>query len=239
MLILKKLITLVREHGIRRALKGVIHILAVEMYVLFERRFDRRFHVETSGIIRMEEYDIEAKKKETAIRYQPTPIKPLRSILKSLNIDHFQYTFIDVGSGKGRVLLLASEFPYNKIIGVEISQQVHRIAEKNFETWNNPKQKCWDLQSICIDACEYRFPEEPLVLFFFTPFTSPILARVIENLNNSIMEKPRSVYIIYFGSSQELTDLFRTLNFSLKQIHKRIPFLNYSGVLFSTPPQAT
>ena len=230
--------TLIKEEGILRALKGVIHILAIEIYALSERIFDFKYHVETSSIIRMEEYDIEEKKKAVSVRYQPTPIKPLRSILKALNIDHSRYTIIDVGSGKGRVLLLASEYPYKKIIGVEISKRVNDIAEKNFETWSNPNQKCQDLQSICTDACEYKFPKGPLVLFFFTPFTSTVLAQVLENLKKSMKDKPRPVHIIYFGSNQELIDLFSALKFPSKQICNRIPFLNYSGLLFSSPQKA-
>ena len=78
-----------------------------------------------------------------------------------------------MGSGKGRVLLLASEYPYKKIIGVEISNRLHHIAEKNFETWTNAQQKCRDLQSICSDAREYQFPKGPLVLFFLRPLLQP------------------------------------------------------------------
>lgn len=89
----RKFITLLKEHGIRRALKGVIHILAIEMYALSERIFDRRYHVETSSIIRMEEYDIEEKKKATSVRYQPTPIKSL----SVNNIGSFDFSPADNG----------------------------------------------------------------------------------------------------------------------------------------------
>ena len=230
---LQKFIRLVKQQGLRRALKGAIHILAVESYAISERRFDFKFHVDTSTIVRLEQYDIDEEKKKTAVRYQPTPIKPLRSILQALDIDHSRYTFVDIGSGKGRVLLLASEYPYKKIIGVEISNRLHRIAQKNFETWTNSQQKCQDLECICVDAREYQFPEDPLVLFFFTPFTGDVLGRVIDNLNKSLSENPRPVEVIYFGSNEELIDLFRTLDFPSKQICDPIPFLNYRGILFS------
>jgi len=234
----RKFMTLTKERNIRHVFGGLVHILAVEICVLFERRFDRKHHVETCNIVRLEEYDIEPEKKEGAVRYQPTPVAPLRSILGNLDIDHARFTFVDIGSGKGRVLLLASEFPYKKIIGVEISHRVHRVAERNFATWKNRRQRCRNLQSICTDAGEYRFPEDPLVLFFFTPFTSAVLARVIDNLKNSMAGNPRPVHIVYFGSSREWIDFFQTLHFTFKQIHRPIPFLHYGGYLFSSPQKA-
>lgn len=58
--------------------------------------------------------------------------------------------------GKGRVLLLASEFPFQQVIGVEIDPRLHHIAQKNIAAYRHPFQKCEDVQSICSDVT--RFP---------------------------------------------------------------------------------
>src|SRR5229473_3258379 len=42
--------------------------------------------------------------------YQATEPTLFREMLEALNIDFTQYTFIDLGSGKGRTLLMASEY---------------------------------------------------------------------------------------------------------------------------------
>lgn len=53
--------------------------------------------------------------------YHPTPVKTMYLALESLVIDYSDYTFIDIGSGMGRNLLIASEYPFQRIIGIEIS----------------------------------------------------------------------------------------------------------------------
>lgn len=115
-----------------------------------------------------------------------------------LDIDPRGYTFIDFGSGKGRVLLLASEYPYKKIIGVEFAEELHQIALKNIRNYRSRSQRCRDVESIHMDAAEYEIPPHtPLVLHFFNPFGPPVMSRVVANLQSSIDEHPRQVFMIY------------------------------------------
>jgi SAM-dependent methyltransferase len=230
-----KFLMLIKDRGITGSIHGIVHLLAIEFYALSERRFDRHFNIDTSAIVRIEHYDdLDDQKKSSAVRYQATPIKALKIILQALDIDHPKYTFIDFGSGKGRVLLFASEYPFKRIIGVELSQHLHHIAQTNFRNWRNPKQRCYNLESICLDACDFRIPDDPLVLFFFTPFSASILEKVIENVDDSLTKNSRPVHIIYFGSNQDLIDVFKTLSFSYRQIMEPLPFLNYGAFLFSS-----
>jgi len=47
--------------------------------------------------------------------YQPTEPALFQEMMASLPIEFDQFTFIDLGSGKGRTLLMASEYPFMKI----------------------------------------------------------------------------------------------------------------------------
>jgi len=108
-------------------------------------------------------------------------------------------TFIDFGSGKGRVLLLASEYGFNSIRGVEVSPELHAIAVRNIAKYESSRQQCRDVSSTNADACSFAIPDGDCVLFFFCPFQKEILASELGNLVDSLRRNPRRVFIIYYN----------------------------------------
>ncbi len=155
--------------------------------------------------------------------YQPTEPKLFREMLESLKVDFRGYTFIDLGSGKGRTLLMASEYPFRRIIGVELLPPLHTIAGQNIAKFRSECQKCFELESICADATEFAFPPEPTVLYLFNPLPESGLARVLKNLEESLQEKPRPLFALYhnpehgdlFSNSFFLERLLQTHSYSI------------------------
>jgi SAM-dependent methyltransferase len=130
--------------------------------------------------------------------YQPTVPDEFSEIMQYLaTVDFTDYAFIDLGSGKGRALFLAAMYPFDRVIGVEVQEQLHRIAEDNIARFGIPGQQCHDVQSVCQDAREYEFPSTPIVLYLFNPFPNYVMERVITNLERSLRENPRQIYVIY------------------------------------------
>jgi SAM-dependent methyltransferase len=133
--------------------------------------------------------------------YQPTESALFHEMLEALReksrIDFCDFVFIDLGSGKGRTLLMASDYAFRRILGVELFPALHEIARENLNHYRNESQKCFTLESICADATEFGFPEEPFVLFLFNPFPEAGLRRVIANLQRSLGEHPRAAYVVY------------------------------------------
>src|SRR5580704_3857703 len=84
--------------------------------------------------------------------YQPTDPALFHEMLASLNIDFHDLVFIDIGSGKGRTLLMASDYPFRRIIGVELLPKLHRVALGNIRKYKSDAQQCFALESICGDA---------------------------------------------------------------------------------------
>jgi SAM-dependent methyltransferase len=107
------------------------------------------------------------------------------------------FTFIDLGCGKGRVLLMASDYPFKRIIGVEFMPELHRAAQKNIAGYSNDRQRCRQIETLCMDARDFRFPLGPLVVYLFNPFSEPTFAQVLELLRRSLEQDPRLVYIAY------------------------------------------
>jgi SAM-dependent methyltransferase len=129
--------------------------------------------------------------------YQPTEPALFREMMARLPIDFDFFTFVDLGSGKGRTLLMASEHPFRKVIGVELLPELHQIAVENLSRYTSESQKCKTLEAICSDAADFPFPVEPLVLYLFNPLPEPGLRRVIARLDRSLSDHPREVYVLY------------------------------------------
>ncbi|HKW27520.1 MAG TPA: class I SAM-dependent methyltransferase [Terriglobales bacterium] len=133
----------------------------------------------------------------TGHRYQPSDPAVFHESIRSLAIDYNQFQFIDLGSGKGRTLLMASEYPFQRIVGVEAVPVLHRVALENIRKYRSATQKCLDLESLCGDARDFQFPPEPLVVFLFNPLPEAGLRVVMENLQASLREHPRPLYVVY------------------------------------------
>ena len=118
-------------------------------------------------------------------------------MLPTLAIDFTGFVFVDLGSGKGRTLLMAAEYPFRRIVGVELLPALHRVAQENLRKYTSATQKCFVLEAVCGDACEFEFPAEPTVLYLFNPLPEAGLAAVIENLERSLDAHPRKVFVLY------------------------------------------
>src|SRR5580700_3831948 len=133
--------------------------------------------------------------------YQPTEPALFREMLEALqertHIDFHDFIFVDLGSGKGRTLLMASDYPFRRVVGIELLPALHQAAKENLSQYRSESQKCFALESICADATGFSFPEEPTVLYLFNPFPESGLRRVIANLEQSLHEHPRAVYVLY------------------------------------------
>lgn len=135
--------------------------------------------------------------------YQPIEADQFHEMIRALNIDPAHFTFIDLGSGKGRALLLASEYPFRRIIGVEILPELHAIAQENIRKYTNPTQRCFNLESVCADARDYTLPNEPTLLYLFNPFFEPVLKDVLACIGNSLRAKPRDFLLLYANPLSE------------------------------------
>lgn len=129
--------------------------------------------------------------------YQPTDAALFHEMLACLPIDFSEFTFVDLGSGKGRTLLMASEYPFRRIVGVEILPELHRAAEENIAAYRSTTQQCSQIESACADAREYVLPDGPLVLYFFNALPAEGLNRVLANLEESLRACPRVLYVLY------------------------------------------
>jgi SAM-dependent methyltransferase len=107
------------------------------------------------------------------------------------------YVFVDYGSGKGRVLLIAAEYPFKQIVGVEFSPELHTICAENIRR-ALPER---NIELVCGDAADYILPDLPAVLFFYHPFQRLVMQEVVRNVEASWLRAPRDLWLIYSNPS--------------------------------------
>lgn len=129
--------------------------------------------------------------------YQPTEPALFKEMMATLKIDFQEFTFIDIGSGKGRVLLMAADYPFRRILGIELLPALHRVAQENLSAYKSDSQQCSALETVCGDAREFIFPAEPIMLYLFNPLPEAALIEVMANLDHSLRQFPRVVYLLY------------------------------------------
>lgn len=158
--------------------------------------FDRKYKVDTAPpILALRgRFDQGAR----GMGYLPTPVRTLRSVLGALPIDHGKFQFIDLGSGKGRTLLVAERFGFKRCVGVEYSAELDRVAGDNIRAYREAVPSGPDMESLCMDAAGFDFPDDPIVLYFYNPFAKDVMQRVAANLMASYERRPRDIYVINF-----------------------------------------
>ena len=137
------------------------------------------------------------------VQYQASEPQLFGEILGSLPVSVEGFTFIDLGSGKGRALLMASDYPFQRIIGVELLAELNAVAAANIGRYKSDRQKCFAIESHAGDARYFEFPAEPVILYLFNPFPKHVLREVLTNLHASLGSAPRPVYVIYHNLMHE------------------------------------
>jgi SAM-dependent methyltransferase len=160
--------------------------------------FDVEFGTDTSGLIAAEELlDSERRKSIHNTGFYATAPSIFHQAFARIQIDFSRFTFIDLGAGKGRIMLLASNFPFQRVLGVELIPDLQATATRNIARYQPAARQCQDVECILSDVCDYAFPPGPLVIFMWHPFVGPVFERVMQNLDESLRRDPREVYLVY------------------------------------------
>ena len=143
--------------------------------------------------------------------YLPARAANARDALTGLPLrDPREYTFLDIGSGKGRILFVAAEQPFAAAVGVEYSADLHRRAEENIQHFRRRRNGCSQLKSVYANAAEYDFPPGKLVIYLFNPFGRAVMSRMLDNLEHSIKNAPRHVIVVLLWP--ELSDMVEAMS---------------------------
>jgi SAM-dependent methyltransferase len=184
------------KHGMRKVF-GVLSAGFTGQQDPGHDSFDQKYATDTAQIISVGALDIPDEKLQHSNRYEAVVPEVFNAIMEDLAINYRDFAFVDIGCGKGRALLLASHFPYHKIVGVEISASLITIAEKNIRIFRDDAQRCHDLSTICTDGAAYDLPLHATVLYLNNPFDAEVMRLFRHRVEASLAAHPRRILIVY------------------------------------------
>lgn len=174
------------------ASRGFLITAKVAASMVLDFGFDRWYGTETIQWVDTKSLDISSEAKEHIAPYKATKARPFRQLLRRLNLPKAE-TFVDFGSGKGRALLLAAEYGFQKVIGVEISKELCDVARQNAKIMGYESR----IHPILSDVSTFVIEADQKVFYLYDPFDVVILRRILESLVASLEQHPRRVWLLY------------------------------------------
>jgi SAM-dependent methyltransferase len=114
-----------------------------------------------------------------------------------------EFTFVDLGAGMGRAVLLAAQHPFRAVIGVELHTTLLRIAAKNLARWRAAGRAIAPMRMVGGDVVDFQFPGGPCVAFLFNPFGAPVMRRVLARISGDFAGRPGELDILYVNNEHE------------------------------------
>ena len=179
----------------RMVFKGIYQFL---QRTLGATLIDRPARIDTAGNVRLEELGLAG---EGRTHYEPSGWLDLRRVLRRQDVSD-QDVFLDLGSGKGRVLLAAARYPFRRVIGVELSAELNAIAERNVDS-DRGRHRCGEVELVTADVLDYEIPDDVTFVYAYNPFMGDLFAAVIEKLLASVDRRPRKLQLIYKTALEE------------------------------------
>lgn len=172
------------------------------------RAFDGAKGVDTGGTVHVFALTTDSPNKEHAGPYIAAGVGQFATAMGLLDIDVAGITFVDLGSGKGRALFLAAEYPFAAITGVEFTRELYDTSVENIARVGDPR-----ISNTLGDAEQFAYPPGPMVVFMNNPFDRPLVARVVARLTADLRANPRLVRVVYINHAA--ADLFTAAGWSV------------------------
>ena len=154
-----------------------------------DREFDKRFGVDTKGPVSLWHLRVPVGNIRDAARYEGSDPNLIAQLLQDLHQDLSSFTFVDLGCGKGRVLLVAARFGFSQLVGVEFATQLADIATRNCRRLGLPAR------ILNKDATQFDFPVGNLVVYLFNPFGPSVLGPVLNRLLKAPISECFLIYV--------------------------------------------
>jgi SAM-dependent methyltransferase len=191
--------SLIRQSLARRLLKNIpgADLLYGSGWDAFHP-FDRIHGTQTSGYVSADQLPAGEAARAHAVFYAGSQPSVVREGLKALPPVE-TCTFVDLGCGKGRPLLVASEFPFRDILGVELSPDLATVAERNAAIIAERYPKRPPVRIAIGDASCFPIPSGDVVLFLYNPFGAELIAHVVQSVEAALRTESRSIYVVYYN----------------------------------------
>jgi predicted RNA methylase len=163
--------------------------------------FDRQNGVDTSGYVAPEALPGSRFSQTWRHIYGGSQPSIIRAALRELP-ELTGFSFLDLGAGKGRPAMVAAEFPFQEVVGVELAASLAEIAVRNVAIFQARRPGLAPIRIVNADAAAYPMPAGDLAVFLYNPFGREIVERVVANIEAALAAAPRRVFVIYYNPVQ-------------------------------------
>lgn len=199
----------VRQRGIGKTLRtiGQRILRARRDQELLTHPFDLEHGTDTSGLIGGRDLRTGHPHDIHSTAYFGTPPSRLRRALQHwLEADGVsaasETTFIDIGCGKGRALLVASEFRFHEVVGVEINSALADITRRNIDLWRSTRSNVSAIKVFEDDATTLPWPAGAVLVYLYNPFGAPVLRALLEKLVEARVGIVAPLHVLYMYPEQ-------------------------------------
>lgn len=174
--IVDRVSAVVRQEGISAALTKIVGVAGRAFKNQTRDDFDVEHQTDTWGEVPLWRLEIPSANARHGSKYSTTHPSIFFEALAMVPMELDKVTFVDLGCGKGRALILAAQRNFTKIVGVEFSPELAAIARRNVADLGIRAD------IIEMDVAEFRFPEGNLLVYMYNPFDKTVMHSVITNL---------------------------------------------------------
>ena len=164
---------------------------------VYNAQFDRDFDVDTLGVVEIDEMAVSDEAAVGAARYEPIQPEFFARLVERLPaVEPSDFTFVDVGSGKGRALILAAVAGFRTVIGVEFDAGLHHAAMSNID---RIRGRFPDVSFVLRneDARNFTPPEGSIILMVNNPFDQSVLIPLLERFEQVGSKQGQPCYLMY------------------------------------------
>jgi hypothetical protein len=163
------------------------------------RAFDRKYGTDTFDRAHLSDLEVAGGLDPEFGTWMYGPINPdfFHEMMKALPVRLEDYGFFDIGAGKGLALMLAGDYPFREIVGIEFSPPLVESGRRNVEIYRRATGKSFDVEWVVGDFLRYAIPPRPALYFMNAPFPHGIAEQVIRHIEASLVASPRKVVILY------------------------------------------
>ncbi len=127
---------------------------------------------------------------------QPSIVRTVLATIPGLD----QASFVDFGCGKGRPLAVASEYPFRRIVGVELSPDLAAIARANAAVLAARHPERTPIEIAQMDALEFEIPRGLTVIFFYNSMFPGLVKKLSARLAEAAAADPgRRILLVYYN----------------------------------------
>ena len=175
--------------------------LVGKIYPKWERNhpFDIAYKIETSGFVPVEKIHADKALAALICPYGPSQPQTIRKALNAVG-EVSDYTFVDLGCGKGRATVVATEFNFKSILGVELSSDLSQIARANAAVVARDYPQRTPIQIAEANVVEYTYPSGKVVFFIYHAFGLELLSELIQQLEDRLSSDPAHTFVVYYNA---------------------------------------